>query len=51
MLGKKLVYTIEDDQNTQTTAVNVVTKILTQDVAGGHRPAHERQRHGDQRAL
>lgn len=33
VLGKKLVYTIEDDQNTQTTAVNVVTKILTQDVA------------------
>jgi branched-chain amino acid transport system substrate-binding protein len=33
VLGKKLVYTIEDDQNTQTTAVNVVTKILTQKVA------------------
>lgn len=28
VLGKKLVYTIEDDQNTQQTAVNVVTKIV-----------------------
>lgn len=32
VLGKKLVYTMEDDQNTQTTAVNVVTKILNEDV-------------------
>ena len=32
VLGKKLVYTVEDDQNTQTTAVNVVTKILNEDV-------------------
>ncbi|WHH58007.1 ABC transporter substrate-binding protein [Petroclostridium sp. X23] len=34
VLGKKLAYTIEDDQNTQTTAVNVVTKILTKNVSG-----------------
>ncbi|MFT3984966.1 MAG: ABC transporter substrate-binding protein [Lachnospiraceae bacterium] len=32
VLGKKFVYTLEDDQNTQTTAVNVVTKILNEDV-------------------
>ncbi len=32
VLGKKLVYTMEDDQNVQTTAVNVVTKILNQKV-------------------
>lgn len=32
VLGKKLTYTLEDDQNTQTTAVNVVTKILNEEV-------------------
>ncbi len=32
VLGKKLVYTLEDDQNTQTTAVNVVTKLLNEGV-------------------
>ena len=32
VLGKKLVYVAEDDQNTQTTAVNVVTRLLNEDV-------------------
>ena len=32
VLGKKLVITVEDDQNTQTTAVNVVTKLLNENV-------------------
>lgn len=31
VLGKKLVYDIQDDQNTQTTAVNVVTRLLNED--------------------
>lgn len=32
VLGKKLTITVEDDQNTQTTAVNVVTKLLNENV-------------------
>ena len=32
VLGKKLVYVAEDDQNTQTTAVNVVTRLLNENV-------------------